>query len=101
MRRRRAFLSARNPGGLPSSEAEREMKVARQSELVNLRRQASLMILKPLKHLLALVLRTILASLVFYACVVAALYGFGYPVPRMLDLQHYLGRLSELAEILS
>lgn len=77
------------------------MKVGRQNELVNLRRQASWMILNPLKHLFGLVLRTILASFVFYACVILALHSFGYPVPRMLDLQHYLGRLSELAEILS
>lgn len=77
------------------------MKVERQHDLVNLRRQAGRMILKPLKHLFALVFRTILASLFFYACVVAALHLFGYPVPRMLDVQHYLGRLSELAEVLS
>jgi hypothetical protein len=77
------------------------MKVGRQSELVNLRRQASWMILKPLKHLFALVLRTMLASFIFYACMIVALHLFGYPVPRMLDVRHYLGRLSELAEILS
>lgn len=77
------------------------MKVGRQSELVTLRRQASWMILKPLKHLFGLLLRTLLGSIIFYACVIAALHLFGYPVPRMLDVQHYLGRLSELAEILS
>lgn len=77
------------------------MKVSRQNELVNLRRQASWMILKPLKHLFGLLLRTMLASFIFYACVIAALHLFGYTVPRMLDVRHYLGRLSELAEVLS
>ena len=76
-------------------------KVGRQNELVNLRRQAGWIILKPLKHLFGLLLRTLLGSFIFYACVIAALHLFGYPVPRMLEIQHYLGRLSELAEILS
>lgn len=77
------------------------MKVGRQNELVNIRRQASWLILKPLKHLFGLILRTILTSLVFYVCVVVALYSMGYPIPRMLDVGHYLGRLSELANVLS
>lgn len=77
------------------------MKVSRQNELVNLRRQTSWMILKPIKQLFGLLLRTMLASFIFYACVIAALHLFGYPVPRMLDVRHYLGRLSELAEVLS
>ena len=77
------------------------MKAGLQNEFANLGRQAGWMILKPLKHLLGLLMRTMLASLIFYACVVLALRSFGYPVPRMLDLKHYLGRLSELAEILS
>jgi hypothetical protein len=64
------------------------------------RRRAGRLIIKPCKQLLGLLLRTIITSFVFYA-VVVALYSMGYPVPRIVDVGHYLGRLSELAKILS
>lgn len=64
-------------------------------------RRAGRLLLKPFKQVCGLMLRTIVASFVFYAVVAVTLYGLGYPVPRIGELSHYLGRLSELAKILS
>jgi hypothetical protein len=77
------------------------MKAVHRNELENAGRQASGLIIKPLKHLVSLVLRTIVASFVFYAGIAAALYCLGYPVPRVSDLGRYLNSLSDLAKILS
>jgi hypothetical protein len=59
------------------------------------------LILKPLKRLCGLALRTILTSLVFYVIVGIALRALGYPVPRITDVGRYLEGLSQLAKILS
>lgn len=77
------------------------MKVAHKNELKSVRHRASLLVLKPLKQLFDLVLRTIVASFVFYVGVAVALYLMGYPVPRVSDLSGYLERLTELSNILS
>lgn len=77
------------------------MKVDNGRGLKNIRRQAGALILKPLKHLCGLLLRTILTSLVFYVGVAVALYCLGYPVPRVSDVGRYLESLSELSKILS
>jgi hypothetical protein len=77
------------------------MKVERQNELKNAGQRASRLVLKPLKQLCGLVLRTILASFVFYAGVAAVLSYLGYPVPLLSDLGRYLRGLTELTKILS
>ena len=77
------------------------MKVNHQHKLENVRRQTSGLILKPLKHLCGLVLKTIVASFIFYGVVAVALHSLGYPVPRISDLGRYLESLSELTKILS
>lgn len=76
-------------------------KVEQQNRLRRLRRQAGRLILKPVTQVSGLIIRTFVASLVFYASAAIALSSMGYPVPRLSDLGHYLGRLSELAKILS
>ncbi|HEX8000965.1 MAG TPA: hypothetical protein VF528_21465 [Pyrinomonadaceae bacterium] len=77
------------------------MKASNRIELENVGRQASGLIIKPLKHLVSLVLRTIVASFVFYVGIAVTLYCLGYPVPRVSDLGRYLSSLSDLANILS
>jgi hypothetical protein len=77
------------------------MKVENGSGLKNVRRQAGGLIVKPLKHLFALLLKTIVTSLVFYACIAVALYSMGYPVPRISDVGRYFEGLSALSKILS
>jgi hypothetical protein len=77
------------------------MKVDNRNKLENIRRQTGGLILKPLKHLFGLVLRTIAASFIFYAGVAVALHCLGYPVPRISDLGRYLESLSDLTKILS
>jgi hypothetical protein len=77
------------------------MKVAYANQLDAVRRHAEGLLLKPLKQLLGLLLRTILTCSVFYLFIAVALSGMGYPVPRLSDVGHYFGRLTELAKILS
>lgn len=77
------------------------MEVVHKNESKNARRSVGLLLWKPLKQLFELVLRTIIASFVFYAGVAVALYLMGYPVPRISDLSGYLERLTELSKILS
>lgn len=77
------------------------MKTDRQHKLEHVRRQTGQLVLKPLKQFSSLVLRTLLASMVFYVGVAVVLHSMGYPVPRISDLSHYLERLSELTKILS
>ncbi len=77
------------------------MKAGKRNELENVRRRTTALILKPLKGLCGLLLRTLVASFVFYGVVAVALHSLGYPVPRLSDLGHYLESLSGLAKILS
>lgn len=77
------------------------MKTDVQSGAGNVRRHARRFILKPIKRICGLLLRTILTSVVFYAVVVVALYALGYPVPRISDMGRYLNGLTELTRILS
>ncbi len=77
------------------------MKAAYKRGLKMAVRRAGLLVVKPLKQLFELLLRTIIASVVFYASVAVALQLMGYPLPRMADLSVYLERLTELSKILS
>lgn len=77
------------------------MKSERQNEAGRVRRQASQLLLKPIKQLFGLLLRSIVASVVFYAVMAVALHALGYSVPRISDVGRYFEGLSELTKILS
>lgn len=77
------------------------MRVEPQNESKNVSRRAGWLILKPLRQLCELLLRTIIASFVFYVGVAVALHFMGYPVPRISDLGGYLESLTELSKVLS
>lgn len=77
------------------------MKSDRQKEVGRVRRRASRLLLKPIRQLFGLLLRSLLASVVFYAVVAVALHALGYPVPRISDVGRYFEGLSELTKILS
>lgn len=83
------------------SEGVGFMKVDNRNELANVRRQTSALILKPVKQLCGLLLRTIVAGVVFYGVVAVTLHSLGYPVPRLSELGRYLESLPGLARILS
>lgn len=77
------------------------MNIERHQQLASIRRHLGRFVLKPLKQLLTLLLRTIAASCVFYMGVAVALHLLGYPVPRVSDLGRYLEGLTQLAKVLS
>ncbi|HEY0386642.1 MAG TPA: hypothetical protein VGC64_11550 [Pyrinomonadaceae bacterium] len=77
------------------------MKIGSANQLDAVRRHAEGLILRPLKQLFGLLLKTILTCSVFYLFIAVALSSMGYPIPRLSDVGHYLGRLTELAKILS
>jgi hypothetical protein len=92
-------LAMRSPAANP--KGGKLMKATHKSELKNVRQRVGTLVLKPLKQVAELVLRTIVASFVFYVGVAVALHLMGYPVPRISDLSGYLERLTELSKILS
>lgn len=77
------------------------MRISRHNELGKGTRRAGRLLLKPIEKVVGLVLRTILASCVFYVSLAVVLHSLGYPVPRISDVGRYLEGLTELSKILS